>query len=129
MYILSIDQGTTGTTAVLVDAKSFTLIDKVNKEYRQIYPQPGWVEHDLDDIWATVRDTVHSVIENNKIDKNLIKAIGITNQRETTCAFTKDGRHLISFHFFNHPLHLLGRKLLLRINRPNIDFLKAIVAG
>ncbi|MDH5646972.1 MAG: FGGY family carbohydrate kinase, partial [Candidatus Heimdallarchaeota archaeon] len=49
-FILSIDQGTTGTTAVLIDSSSFELIDKINQEFQQIFPTPGWVEHDLNDI-------------------------------------------------------------------------------
>jgi len=49
-FILALDQGTTGTTAALVDAKTFKFIDKVNQEYPQIYPKPGWVEHNLHDI-------------------------------------------------------------------------------
>jgi len=91
VYILSIDQGTTGTTAVLVDAKSFKLVGKVNQEYPQIYPQPGWVEHDLNDIWASVENTVSAVLDKYNVSKDQIKAIGITNQRETTCAFNKNG--------------------------------------
>ena len=94
MYILSIDQGTTGTTAVLVDAKSLQIVGKVNEEYPQIYPHPGWVEHNLEDIWNTVKNTVTKVLAVNKVSTDLIKTIGITNQRETTCAFTKDGEPL-----------------------------------
>jgi len=90
-YILSIDQGTTGTTAVIIDAKSFEFVGKFNKEYPQIYPKPGWVEHNLNDIWNTVEETVQQVLKENNIDANSIAAIGITNQRETTCAFDKNG--------------------------------------
>lgn len=93
-YILSIDQGTTGTTAVLIDSETFALVAKENLEYPQIYPKPGWVEHDLNDIWKTVEDTVTSVINNNNILSSQIVSIGITNQRETTCAFRKDGTAL-----------------------------------
>mgnify|MGYP005695854445 CR=1 FL=1 len=57
-FILSIDQGTTGTTAVLVNAENFALVDKVNKEFPQIYPKPGLVEHNLNDIWNTVKTTI-----------------------------------------------------------------------
>lgn len=94
MFILSIDQGTTGTTAVLIDAKSFKLIDKVNQEYKQIYPQPGWVEHDLNDIWESVESTVSKILQKNSIDPSKIKTIGITNQRETTCPFDIEGNPL-----------------------------------
>ncbi|EQC51296.1 glycerol kinase GlpK [Bacteriovorax sp. DB6_IX] len=92
MFILSIDQGTTGTTAVIINAETFELVGKVNKEYQQIYPEPGWVEHNLNDIWQTVEDTTKEALKKFNVLPNQIKAIGITNQRETTCAFTKDGQ-------------------------------------
>ncbi|MBT3585533.1 MAG: glycerol kinase GlpK [Halobacteriovoraceae bacterium] len=90
-FILAIDQGTTGTTAALIDSKTFAFIDKANLEYPQIYPQPGWVEHDLDAIWKTVGESVRKVLEKNKTSADQIVAIGITNQRETTCAFNTEG--------------------------------------
>jgi len=90
-YILSIDQGTTGTTACLINAETFQFVAKFNKEYPQIYPRPGWVEHNLDDIWETVGATISQVLKNTNISKNEIVAIGITNQRETTCAFNTKG--------------------------------------
>jgi len=80
--VLAIDQGTTGTTAVLVD-RELRVIAKHNLEFRQIYPQPGWVEHDLEDIWRTVHVTVAKVLEDAQIPATRIAAIGITNQRET----------------------------------------------
>ena len=49
-YIISIDQGTTGTTSLLIDSESFEVIDKINKEFPQIFPSPGLVEHNLNDI-------------------------------------------------------------------------------
>ena len=93
-YILSIDQGTTGTTACLIDAKNFTMVGKINREYPQIYPEPSWVEHNLNDIWATVEMTVQEVLKAHNIQASSIKAIGLTNQRETTCAFGKNGSPL-----------------------------------
>ena len=93
-FILAIDQGTTGTTAVLVNDENFQLVEKVNQEFPQIYPQPGWVEHDLNDIWKTVSSTVQKVLEKNNISGEQISSIGITNQRETTCAFNKNGEPL-----------------------------------
>jgi len=53
-FILSLDQGTTGTTSLLIDAESLQLVDKVNIEFPQIFPKPSWVEHNLNDIWKTV---------------------------------------------------------------------------
>jgi glycerol kinase len=93
-YILSIDQGTTGTTACLIKTDDFTFLGKVNKEYPQIYPKPSWVEHNLNDIWATVEWTVGEVLKKYNVDPKNIISIGITNQRETTCAFNKEGRPL-----------------------------------
>nr|BDT30308.1 glycerol kinase GlpK [Bacteriovorax sp. HI3] len=93
-YILSIDQGTTGTRSCLIDAETFTLIGQSSKEYPQIYPRPSWVEHNLNDIWATVESTAKEVLKNNNVQPHQIKAIGITNQRETTCAFDKKGTPL-----------------------------------
>jgi len=92
--ILALDQGTTGTTAALVDAKTFKFIDKVNLEYPQIYPKPGWVEHNLNDIWNSVEATVKKVLTKANASANDIVAIGITNQRETTCAFDRSGKPL-----------------------------------
>lgn len=93
-YILSIDQGTTGTTACLISTSEFSFVGKVNKEYPQIYPQPSWVEHNLNDIWATVESTVSDLLKKYNVLPDQIKAIGITNQRETTCAFNRQGKPL-----------------------------------
>ena len=93
-YVLAIDQGTTGTTSVLINSKDFSLIDKYSTEFPQIYPSPGWVEHNLDEIWNTVQITVSKLLENNKVDPLNIIAIGITNQRETLCAFDNVGNPL-----------------------------------
>ena len=58
-YILSIDQGTTGTTALLINDE-MKVVTKVNQEFRQIFPKPGWVEHDLNDIWNSTRTSVNN---------------------------------------------------------------------
>ena len=93
-YILAIDQGTTGTRACLIEATSFSLLGQVSKEYSQIYPKPSWVEHNLNDIWSTVEFTVRELLKKYNIQGQMIKAIGITNQRETTCAFDSKGTPL-----------------------------------
>lgn len=93
-YILSIDQGTTGTTACLINANDFSFIGKVNQEYPQIFPEPSWVEHNLNDIWSTVETTIVQVLKKYNVTANQIVSIGITNQRETTCAFNKNGEPL-----------------------------------
>ncbi len=81
--ILAIDQGTTGSTALLLDDQLNTLA-KVNREFRQIFPRPGWVEHDPEDIWASVAETVRAVLAEGGVTPDRIAGIGITNQRETT---------------------------------------------
>lgn len=93
-YILSIDQGTTGTTALLIDEKSLNIIAKSNHEFSQYFPSPGYVEHDLNEIWESVKKSIQSVLEESKIKKENIVSIGITNQRETICPFNKDGEPL-----------------------------------
>lgn len=78
--VLAIDQGTTGTTVVAVD-RNLHVIAKENREFRQIFPKPGWVEHDLEDIWASTTTTLQAVLA--RVDPRRVAAIGITNQRET----------------------------------------------
>lgn len=90
-YILSIDQGTTGTTSMLTCCESLEVIGKVNIEFEQIFPKPGWVEHNLNDIWHTVESSTLQVLHKHNISSSQISSIGITNQRETTCAYTKEG--------------------------------------
>lgn len=80
--VLAIDQGTTGTTVLAVNQRH-EVVAKENREFRQIYPQAGWVEHDLEDIWASTEQTLASVLEHPEVDASRIAAIGITNQRET----------------------------------------------
>ncbi|MBL7665381.1 MAG: glycerol kinase GlpK [Bacteriovoracaceae bacterium] len=90
-YILAIDNGTTSTRAVLVDAQSYEIVSSEGQEYPQIYPEPGWVEHNLNDIWNTVKLTISKLIKKQNLNPQQIIAIGITNQRETTCAFHENG--------------------------------------
>lgn len=80
MVILSIDQGTTGTRTVLYD-RNGRIVDQAYRKFSQIYPQPGWVEHDPLEIWQTVVDTVEELCSRHP---KKTTAIGITNQRETT---------------------------------------------
>lgn len=92
--ILAIDQGTTGTTSLIIDANTLNIIDKEKSDYRQIYPKPGHVEHDLNDIWNSVHLSVSAILKRLGNNPFKIIAIGITNQRETTCAFDKSGTAL-----------------------------------
>lgn len=87
--LLAIDQGTTGSTAMLLDA-SLQVIGSFSREYPQIYPQPGWVEHDPDAIWSSVRSAVLGVLEKTGRDARDVAGIGITNQRETTVLWRRD---------------------------------------
>jgi glycerol kinase len=80
--ILAIDQGTTGTTALLMDAQ-LNRVAEASIDFEQHFPKPGWVEHDLEEIWTSVLQTIREVTRD--IDGKRIAAIGITNQRETLC--------------------------------------------
>jgi len=81
--ILAIDQGTTGTTVLVLDRR-LALRAKVNQEFRQVFPRPGWVEHDLDEIWNTTAATVQRALREAGLRGKDVAAVGITNQRETT---------------------------------------------
>jgi len=81
-YILAIDQGTTGTTVSIIHQNG-SCVATVNEECGPIYPHPGWVEHNPEDIWNSVVSTLRKAIEAAQITGQQIAAIGITNQRET----------------------------------------------
>ncbi len=82
-YVISIDQGTTGSTVLVLD-EQLAVRGRGYKEFRQIYPQPGWVEHDPEDIWTSVTVALAAALEAAKVTPGELAAIGITNQRETT---------------------------------------------
>jgi len=82
-YILAIDQGTTSSRAVVIDAEG-TFVDVAQEEIRQIFPQSGWVNHDAGEIWDVTLRMVHTVLDRLDGGASSIAAIGITNQRETT---------------------------------------------
>ena len=88
-YILSIDQGTTSSRAILFDKKG-EVKGVAQKEFKQIFPKPGWVEHDAMEIWGTQSGVCREVIDKNFINPKQIKGIGITNQRETTIIWEKE---------------------------------------
>jgi len=93
-YILALDQGTTGTTVAIYDSRAFCL-GSVNKEHPQIYPQPGWVEHDPERIWQSVVEGVRDVLARTKVKGEQIACVGITNQRETVVLWDRrDSRPL-----------------------------------
>ena len=82
-YVLAIDQGTTGTHVSLLDDK-LQVVGKAYREFSQHFPRPGWVEHDLAEIWASVEQCIGRAVKAAGIQGKDIAAIGITNQRETT---------------------------------------------
>ena len=82
-YIIALDQGTTSSRALLFDEKG-KILNVAQKEFTQIYPKPGWVEHDPEEIWKTQQEVMFSVVRKSSIRIRDIAAIGITNQRETT---------------------------------------------
>ena len=88
MYILAFDQGTTGSRSILFD-KSGRIVAAAAREFPQIYPKPGWVEHDPAALWETQYGTALDVIKKADIKPGDITAIGITNQRETTMVWEK----------------------------------------
>ncbi|MBF0311992.1 MAG: glycerol kinase GlpK [Oligoflexia bacterium] len=88
-YILAIDQGTTGTTCALISGKDFSFIGKRTVEFPQHFPTPGEVEHNLDEIWESVRKAATLLLKKMEVKSNQITAIGITNQRETIAAIHK----------------------------------------
>jgi glycerol kinase len=81
--VVAIDQGTTGTTVLVLDEK-LTILGKANQEFPQIYPRPGWVEHDPEEIWQVTSDVMAAALADAGIRPAGVAAIGITNQRETT---------------------------------------------
>jgi glycerol kinase len=87
-YIAAIDQGTTSTRFIVFDHAGHVLAVE-QKEHKQIYPKPGWVEHDPLEIWARTREVMAGVLSKNGIKPRKFDAIGITNQRETTVLWDK----------------------------------------
>lgn len=87
-YIMSLDQGTTSSRCILFD-KAGTICSVVQKEFKQYYPKPGWVEHDANEIWDTTLEVSRAALEKIGATAEDIAAIGITNQRETTVVWDK----------------------------------------
>ncbi|CZQ84332.1 glycerol kinase GlpK [Trichococcus ilyis] len=87
-YIMSIDQGTTSTRAIIWD-KQGTIISSSQRELMQYYPEPGWVEHDANEIWISVQSVIADALIRGAIRPEEIAAIGITNQRETTVVWDR----------------------------------------
>lgn len=88
-FVMAIDQGTTSTRAIVFD-KAGNIKGIAQKEFRQIFPHPGWVEHDPTEIWSSVLSVVTEVLTENNLSPEQIATIGITNQRETTVVWDKE---------------------------------------
>ncbi len=87
-YILALDQGTTSSRAILFDRES-NIVAVAQKEFTQIYPKAGWVEHNAEEIWSTQYGVIAEVVAKSGISPEEIASIGITNQRETTVVWEK----------------------------------------
>ena len=87
-YIAALDQGTTSSRCIIFDKKQ-NVVGVSQKEYTQLYPQPGWVEHDPMEIYSSQYGVLMEVLAQSGIDPQEIAAIGITNQRETTIVWDK----------------------------------------
>ncbi|MCR5429977.1 MAG: glycerol kinase, partial [Eubacterium sp.] len=87
-YIMAIDEGTTSTRTILVDHDG-QIVAQVSKEFEQIFPQPGWVEHNAKEIWEAQKETILGVLDKAQATLEDIESIGITNQRETTVVWDK----------------------------------------
>ncbi|RWZ51360.1 glycerol kinase [Halobacillus fulvus] len=88
-YILSIDQGTTSSRAILFN-KSGEIVETAQKEFEQFFPKPGWVEHDANEIWTSVLACLSEVLRKSDVNPDQIAGIGITNQRETAVVWDKN---------------------------------------
>jgi glycerol kinase len=88
-YILALDQGTTSSRAMLFD-RNGNVVSTAQKEFEQIYPRPGWVEHDPHEIWSTQAGVAAEAVTRAGVNGSAIAAIGITNQRETTVVWDRE---------------------------------------
>lgn len=93
-YILALDQGTTSSRAILFDKKG-NIKATEQQEFTQIFPKPGWVEHDPIEIWESQLKVAQDILKKNRVSAKSIGAIGITNQRETTIVWNKNTGHPI----------------------------------
>src|SRR3954469_9866189 len=97
-YVLALDQGTTSSRAIVFD-RAGRVVSAAQREFRQIFPQPGWVEHDAREIWATQHAVALEAMENagaGRVRPEDFAAIGITNQRETTLLWERATGHPVA---------------------------------
>jgi glycerol kinase len=88
-YILSLDQGTTSSRAILFN-KEGGIVHVAQKEFTQIFPKPGWVEHNANEIWGSILAVIASVMSESNVKPEQIAGVGITNQRETAVVWDKE---------------------------------------
>ncbi|MEM0965699.1 MAG: glycerol kinase GlpK [Verrucomicrobiota bacterium] len=88
-YILAFDQGTTSSRSVVINHAG-EIVSSAQKEFRQIYPKPGWVEHDPMEIWSSQSSTANEALSRANLKTDSITAVGVTNQRETTIVWDKE---------------------------------------
>ncbi len=88
-YILALDQGTTSSRAIVFDSAGNT-VAAVRREFAQIYPQPGWVEHDPLKIWSSQRAAAGEAVARARLSRGAIAAVGVANQRETTILWDRE---------------------------------------
>ena len=87
-YILSLDQGTTSSRAILFDHKG-SIVHTAQQEFKQYFPKPGWVEHDANEIWLSIQGVIATLLSETGVQPAEIAGIGIPNQRETTVVWDR----------------------------------------
>ena len=92
-YVIGIDQSTQGTKVLLFDGNG-NIMYRADRPHRQIINDRGWVSHDMEEVYANLIDGVRELLEQTGVDEKKIAAVGISNQRETTVAWGKDGNPL-----------------------------------
>lgn len=88
-YVAAIDQGTTSSRCIVFD-RDGRVVSAGQREHRQLFPRPGWVEHDAEEIWENVHQVVRAALEDSGITSSQLAAVGITNQRETTLVWDRE---------------------------------------
>src|SRR6202167_2282846 len=88
-YLGAIDQGTTSTRFIVFD-RAGRIVSAAQKEHEQIFPKPGWVEHDPDEIWRRTQEVIAEAMQAKSLRPKDLAAIGITNQRETTIVWNRN---------------------------------------
>ena len=101
-YILSLDQGTTSSRAIVFN-KAGEIVHIAQKEFTQYFPNPGWVEHNANEIWGSVLSVIASALSESGIEAGQIAGIGITNQRETTVVWDKQPANLSTTRLCGNP--------------------------